>query len=126
MERCKHKDLCRDRLIKQGRTCVPEKCGDFEKFIPEPRTTISEFLNTKTITEQDLKDNFNFVRMLRVDMSTHKGCPNCNNELNFYRYPAEPWTQVNRCFSCNTIMITHILDRMGGGSLDTVDIYEEK
>jgi len=92
----------------------------------EKGITVYDFLKTKEITPQDLKDNFKFVKRIDIDMINHKGCPNCNNKSNFYDYPSPSWTYVNQCIACNTIMVTYITDRMGGGNTDTVDVYEQK
>ena len=88
--------------------------------------TISEFLKSKEITPEELEDNFNFIRRINVDMIYHKGCPNCDNKLNFYNYPSSAWTSVNMCVACGTIMITYVTDRMGGGNTDRVDVYKDK
>lgn len=88
--------------------------------------TILDFLQSKEITPQDLKYNFEFIKRIDIDMLQHKGCPNCNNPSERPTYPSVPWTEVYRCLACDTIMITHVTDGMGGGNTDVVDVYKQK
>lgn len=88
--------------------------------------TISDFLETKQITEQDLKTNFQFVKRIDIDMIKHIGCVNCNNKSNLYAHDSPAWTHVHHCIACNTIMITFFTDRMSGVHTDTVDVYEKR
>lgn len=87
---------------------------------------IREFLESKEIVPEELEVNFEFVRRIDIDMIGHESCPNCNDVLNYRRYPSSSWTYVHRCIACGTIMITFVADRMGGGYLDTVDVYKDK
>jgi len=90
-----------------------------------PGITISKFLKAKEITTQELKDNFTLVRRIRVNMTSNKSCPNCGDTVNYFNHSGEDWTYVNSCVKCRTIMVTYVTDRMGGGNIDTVDVYEQ-
>lgn len=89
---------------------------------------ISNYLDTKRLKYEELKENFFLLRSFRKDM-THadpKVCFNCGNELNSYMEKSEPWTSVQHCVACNSLNLVIWTDRMGGVYEDTVEVYKEK
>jgi hypothetical protein len=92
--------------------------------------SINDFLKSKEIKMQEVKDNFHFVKRLDVDMTRYKceesGCLNCGNKANSYGEKSEPWTGAIYCAKCESLMFIYFSDRMGGNHTDTVDIYEQK
>ena len=90
------------------------------------RITIDDFLESKKITQDELKQNFEFVKTIKVDTFEFKKCPNCGDVINYSKYPATSWTEVHRCIACDTIMITFMSDRMSGNYIDTIDVYKDQ
>ena len=89
--------------------------------------SISEFLESKQITMSELEKNFELVKRVQTKgYEGHEVCPLCEDTINQYNFPSEPWTGVKECVRCKTIRIILFGDRMGGALGDTIDIYKEK
>ncbi len=92
----------------------------------EKGITISDYLKTKEISPQDLKDNFKFIKRYNIDMTNYDGCPHCKDRCNQYKYPSGAWANVIHCIACDSIIITYVSDRMGGNNMDVIEVFKQK
>lgn len=87
---------------------------------------IGKFLASKATTTKELDANFVLEKKMEKDAIHTKGCLNCGDNNNQYKYPAESWTSVTHCVACDRIILVYYSDRMGGNFLDSVMVYKEK
>jgi hypothetical protein len=89
--------------------------------------TISDFVQTKNITLEELEELFTKERTFTKPFGKgDKACINCGNEFNYRWLQAPSWTSVQYCHVCNSI--NHVIrpDCMGGNCDDFVTIFKEK
>ena len=86
---------------------------------------VGEFFNNYHIKIEDIKSNFNLVREFDVPMRRENACENCDAiDMNTYSYPTTPWQGVKHCRLCESIIVTHYQDAMGGISHDVINVYK--
>ena len=89
--------------------------------------SISDFLKTKEITVNEIKQNFKLVAEYDIDMiKIGIICPHCKSKNNLYNWKSEPWTGVKQCIACQSIILILYQDRMAGVYTDKVMIYKQK
>lgn len=92
----------------------------------EEGITVNKYIDSKQVTFKEVEELFELVKKIEVDTSRLEGCAHCGDTANQYRVPSEPWTACYQCVACGCLMMTVFSDRMGGGSTDTVFVYEQK
>ena len=88
---------------------------------------VHEYVESKKIKYQEIKDNFEFIRRYEKDGGKNEDeCLNCGDKLNFKWMPSEPWTSAQLCYNCDCVNFIIRPDCMGGVCEDTVEIYKGK
>lgn len=78
------------------------------------------------ITEEYLKENFQYVRTVTFNEGWYaKHCLSCNSK-NLKYHKSEAWTNTYICNTCGDIHFVIRADRMGGSWSEPVSVYKPK
>jgi hypothetical protein len=81
------------------------------------------------VTKEKLDANLKLVGSKSINLFENSGlCPNCGDELNHRKYPAEAWSHVIDCRRCDSILLIYEADRMGTSipKPDAMLVYKDK
>jgi hypothetical protein len=88
---------------------------------------VYDFVEKFTINpERDIRPNFKLTKKIDIDVSKHKGCLNCGDEINNMRLKSSSWTSVQYCWACNHLIVISYGDDMSGISNDTVECFSNE
>lgn len=88
---------------------------------------INEFIESFTIVPmRDIEPFFKLTKKVELAAQGHKGCFNCEDELNSRWLPSAAWTGVQHCGKCKHLNVVYYADRMSGVYVDRVECYTEK